>query len=116
MPYSPGANNQSYLDPAANTQRNNITSALMRTAAPPPQTQMPGMAPAMPGGVMPPQIPPQMPPPGNPVPQLPGAAMPGMPTPNMPPPNVPLSAGVPPVQQPGMMPQGAMPAPGPQRY
>ena len=112
MPYSPGANNQSYLDPAANTQRNNITSALMKVAAPPPQTATPGMMPAMPGGAMPPMQPPQMPPPGMGVPQLgapqPGMPTPGMPTPGMPPPNVPLSPGVPPIP-----PQMAMP---PRRY
>lgn len=107
----PIANNQSYLDPTANNQRNNIAQAMMNVSAPPPQTQMPGMAPAMPGGAMPPMLPPQMPPPGMPVPQMPGAAMPGMPTPGMPtpgmpPPSLPLSGGVPPIPpQPGMPPR-----------
>jgi len=39
MPYaSPGTNNQSYLDPAASGQRDNVAAALMNIAAPPPQT------------------------------------------------------------------------------
>ena len=104
----PTGNNQSFLDPTANNQRNNITQALMNTASPPPQAQMPGMAPAMPGGAMAPLQPPQMPPPGMPVPQMPGMAPAGAPpmgapTPGMPPPTPPLSPGMPPIPpQPGM--------------
>jgi hypothetical protein len=110
MPISPGPNNQGYLDPSANNQRNNITSALMNVAAPPPQMGAPGMAPALSAGGVPPQMPmPQMPPPGTGMPQLsqpmPGMPNTGMPTPGMPPPNVPLSPGVPPIPpQPGMPP------------
>ena len=95
MPHSPGANNQSYLDPAANTQRNNITSALMKVAAAATADGNAGHDAAMPGGAMPPMQPPQMPPPGMGVLRNWGAPQPacrhrGCQHPGMPP-NVPLS-------------------------
>jgi hypothetical protein len=86
------------LNPAANGQRNNITSALMNIARPPPRPPMAQQMPSAPSMGLPQMSPPGSPPLGAPLPQ-------------MPPPNVPLSAGVP-VQQP--MPQAPVPQAMPQ--
>jgi len=95
MPYQPP------ITPNANMQRNNITTALMDIARPPPQAAMPqGLGLGMP------QMPvPGGPPAGSPLPQV-GGQVPGTPMPGMTPPNVPLSSGIPP-----QMPQGVPPSP-----
>ena len=69
-----------YLDPNANQQRNNITSALMNIQNPQPQTQYPPAPTLAQGGGMP-QMP-NMPPPGGPPQGMPPNA--GMPPPSLP--------------------------------
>jgi hypothetical protein len=83
------------LAPAADAQRNQISSALMNIARPPPQVPPPQMPPPRQQMQMP-----QMPPPGAP-PQ-------GMPPPGVAPQNLPLSPGVPP-QHPKTWPRKACP-------
>jgi hypothetical protein len=106
MPITPAPTNQSYLDPAADGQRNNITQALMGVSAPPPQTPM--MA-GPPLGQQAGQIPPPIPQQGVPMPQIqpPGAPPIGMPTPGMPPQGLPIPPRTPVI--PGMMPPGMAP-------
>ena len=107
----PMGNNQSYLAPGADMQRNNIAQTLMGINSPPPQTPPPqglpqGMPPAIPSQGMPnPAIlPPGMPPQGQPLPQAPPAGLPI-------PPRMPMQPGM---AMPGqgaapMMPPGGLP-------
>ena len=82
-----------YLDPNANAQRNNITSALMNIQNPQPQTQYPP-APTLAQGAGMPQMP-NMPPPGAPPQGMPPNA-------GMPPPSLPMPSGMPPGGPSGM--------------
>lgn len=98
----PGPAPARVISPAANMQRNNITSALMNIAAPQPRTQMPQMPPS------PMQAP--MARPGTPASGMPPGVMPQgtMPQGTMPPGAMPPGA-MPPQGVPGQMPQGGMP-------
>jgi hypothetical protein len=83
MPY----NQPQPITQAANSQRNNIASALMQIARPPPQLPGTQLSGAMGGQGPIPQLPQAMPP---------GAPPQGAPTPGMPPPAMPLTGAAPP--------------------